>query len=119
MDGKLTRNFRNKPHIDGSFLSKPKDYFPTTQAVSWADAAIKLPTSESLSNMNYVNKLNNDIDNENNMIILDWSQDEKLSDKGLDFVSTKPKEFIWSLIEDGKQYAQFMEEQGMFQSLIK
>lgn len=27
LDGNLTSNFRGKPHIDGSFLSEPSDYF--------------------------------------------------------------------------------------------
>lgn len=26
LDGKLTTDYRSKPHIDGSFLSKPEDY---------------------------------------------------------------------------------------------
>lgn len=34
LDGKLTSNFRNKPHIDGSFLAKAADYLPEQQASS-------------------------------------------------------------------------------------
>lgn len=27
-DGRLVSTYRNKPHIDGSFLSRPMNYFP-------------------------------------------------------------------------------------------
>jgi hypothetical protein len=32
LDGKWTSNFRDQPHIDGSFLSKATDYFPESKS---------------------------------------------------------------------------------------
>jgi len=90
LDGKLTSNFRDRPHIDGSFLSKAKDYIP--------HARTRKPST----------------------IFLDWKQDPYMSSRrGLDFVQALTPDGIWGLLEQGKGYAKTMEEQGIFESLKK
>ncbi len=92
LDGKLTADFRGKPHIDGSFLSKVGDYSP--------------PGSEKQDDV------------PPNTIILDWSKDPDMSSKGgLDIVEALSPEGIYGLLERGKRYGQVLEDQGMFDSL--
>ena len=84
MDGKLTADFRGRPHIDGSFLSKEDDYRPNFQRHS--DTAIDI-------------------------IVLDWSKDPEMSSKGgIDFVRVMSPEGIYGLMEQGKLYGKVMEE---------
>lgn len=92
LDGKLTADFRGKPHIDGSFLSKVGDYSP--------------PGSEKQDDV------------PPNTIILDWRKDPDMSSKGgLDIVEALSPEGIYGLLERGKRYGQVLEDQGMFDSL--
>lgn len=93
LDGKLTSNFRNRPHIDGSFLSKDVDYIPDYDEENSMQA---------------------------DTIILDWSKDPAMSSKGgIDIVEALSPDGIYGLIERGKLYGTIMEEQGAFESLPK
>lgn len=93
LDGNLTSNFRGRPHIDGSFLSKEDDYSP-----------------------NFEKHCNATIDT----IYLDWSKDPEMSSKGgIDIVEALSPEGIYGLMERGKRYGKVMEDQGMFDSLKK
>lgn len=93
LDGKLTSNFRGRPHIDGSFLSKEGDYSPDFKRCS---------------------------DSPVNTIYLDWSIDPKMSSKGgMEIVEALSPNGIYSLMERGKRYGKVMEDQGMFDCLNK
>ena len=93
MDGKLTSDFRGKPHIDGSFLSKEDDYSPEQKM-------------EDDSNMN--------------VIILDWKEDPEMSSKGgFDIVEALSPEGIYGLLEQGKKYGKVLEDRGVFDNLEK
>lgn len=87
LDGELTRTFRNEAHVDGSFFARPADY------------------------------LADDAGDESVVLTLDYNDDPVISSRGLDFVSTKPKEAIWKLIDDGRAYAAKLEARGGFESL--
>mmetsp|Transcript_12907 Transcript_12907/g.32543 ORF Transcript_12907/g.32543 Transcript_12907/m.32543 type:complete len:324 (-) Transcript_12907:466-1437(-) len=93
LDGKLVADFRGKPHIDGSFLSKEEDYSPGFERED--DTAL-------------------------NTVILDWSKDPDMSSKGgIDIVEALSPEGIYGLLERGKRYGQVLEDQGVFESLPK
>ena len=93
LDGKITSNFRGRPHIDGSFLSKEDDYRPNIERHS--DKAIDI-------------------------LVLDWSKDPEMSSKGgIDIVEALSPKGIYGLMEQGKLYGKVMEDQGMFSSLKK
>lgn len=93
LDGKLTSNFRDRPHIDGSFLSKEEDY---------------------MLDLDMDSKISTDT------IFLDWSKDPDMSSKGgMDIVDAMSPDGIYGLMERGKRYGKIMEEQGMFNSLKK
>lgn len=90
LDGKLTNNFRGRPHIDGSFLAKEDDY---SRELEFRPV---------------------------DTIILDWTKDPEMSSKGgLGIVETLSVEGIYGLLEQGKRYAEVLEEQGVFDNLIK
>jgi hypothetical protein len=90
LDGNLVSNFRNTPHIDGSFLSKPTDFVLD----------------------------NNEQSRE--LLFLDWKEDPILSSKGgLDIVEALSPEGIWGLLNQGKAHAKVMEERGVFASVKK
>jgi hypothetical protein len=92
LDGKLTATFRNQPHIDGSFLSKPRDYEPHDKEGN------KIPR----------------------LLVMDWRKDPYMQGKGgLDIVEALSYDGIWGLMEQGKNYARVMEEQGDFVCLKK
>lgn len=92
LDGKLTSNFRGKPHIDGSFLSKEDDYIPDLES------QIMKPDT----------------------VYLDWSKDpDMISKGGVDIVEALSPEGIYGLLERGKRYGKVLEEQGVFDSLEK
>lgn len=93
LDGKLTSDFRGKPHIDGSFLSKEDDYSP----------------EQKMEDDNHVN-----------IIILDWKEDPEMSSKGgFDIVEALSPEGIYGLLEKGKKYGKVLEDRGVFDSLKK
>mmetsp|Transcript_17572 Transcript_17572/g.38403 ORF Transcript_17572/g.38403 Transcript_17572/m.38403 type:complete len:321 (+) Transcript_17572:76-1038(+) len=93
LDGKLTSNFRDRPHVDGSFLSKEDDYIP-----EYEEASTMLTET----------------------IFLDWSKDPAMSSKGgINMVEALSPDGIYGLIEQGKLYGKIMEEQGKFESLRK
>lgn len=89
MDGKLTSDFRGKPHIDGSFLSKEDDYRPEDDSIvdvivlNWGD------------------------------------DPEMSSKGGFDIVEALSPEGIYGLLEQGKQYGKVLEDRGVFDSLEK
>ncbi len=89
LDGKLTRNFRDRPHIDGSFLAKDQDY-------------ISCPAQLDRT------------------LILGHTQDPSYQSRGMfDIVEALSPDGIWGMLEDGKRYARYMEEQGKFEMLTK
>lgn len=91
LDGQWTSNFRGIHHIDGSFLSSANDYLPPS--------TIHRPTS---------------------IIRFDWTKDPYFANtKILDFVEAVSPEKIWQMLEQGKSYAQVMEQQGKFKSIPK
>jgi hypothetical protein len=54
------------------------------------------------------------------VLILDYNQDPAYeSTKMLDFVTALSPDLIWKMFEDGKKYAQQMDEQGLLVSLPK
>jgi hypothetical protein len=90
LDGRLVRYYRDRPHIDGSFLSKPTDYVPHPPAA-------KPPT-----------------------LVLDGKDDPFFVNKNpLDFVEALTPEGIYGLLAKGKKYAAGMEEKGLFDNLPK
>ena len=95
LDNRLTRDFRNRPHIDGSFLARDDDYhpnFPKTAA----------------------DQMSSDI------LVLKHNFDPNYESVGLlDFVDAMTPDGIWGLLEDGKRYAKFLEEAGRLESLPK
>jgi len=107
LDGKLTRNYRSRPHIDGSFLSKDEDYipdkiFPDNRDDAAADAENGLLGSTTT-------------------ISLDWTKDPYMSSKvsGMDFIEALSPDGIRGLMDRGKIYGKIMEDQGIFDSLGK
>lgn len=89
LDGKLTSDFRDQPHIDGSFLSKEIDYIPDYDRES------------------------------NTIFLDWSKDPDMSSKGGLDIVEALSPEGIYGLIERGKLYGKVLEEQGMFNSLRK
>jgi hypothetical protein len=85
LDSQFTSMFRERPHIDGSFLAGPNDYLPPEG---------KTPKS---------------------IIVLDWQSDPAMEGKALEFVSTYSKDAIWDLLERGKAYAKIMDKRGEFE----
>eukprot|EP00591_Stephanopyxis_turris_P006706 CAMPEP_0195514682 /NCGR_PEP_ID=MMETSP0794_2-20130614/5983_1 /TAXON_ID=515487 /ORGANISM="Stephanopyxis turris, Strain CCMP 815" /LENGTH=284 /DNA_ID=CAMNT_0040642965 /DNA_START=367 /DNA_END=1221 /DNA_ORIENTATION=+ len=96
LDGNLTSNFRNSPHIDGSFLSKPYHYFDTLDR-DW------ITTSSANSDT----------------IFLDWQQDPVMAEKANEFVKLVSKEGIWDMVSQGKEFGKIMDERGEFKALTK
>jgi hypothetical protein len=47
-------------------------------------------------------------------IWLNWNADPVVSKRSLEFVKALRKDDIWGLLEQGKKYAQVMEERGDF-----
>lgn len=89
LDGKLTSNFRNRPHIDGSFLAKAGDYV--------------MPNRKSSS----IVRVDWNKDPE--------FQDGEF----FDFVKVISPEGIWQIFEKGKEYAKAMEARGRYKNLPK
>lgn len=88
LDGKLTTTFREKPYIDGSFLSKGSDYFSDGETRN------------------------------QKILKLDWRKDEVLKSKrGFDIVEALSPQGIWGLVDQGKSYARDMEQRGGFKHL--
>jgi hypothetical protein len=93
LDGKLTRNFRNRPHLDGSFLASDSDYYTARQS-----SARTMPPT----------------------LILGHSQDPNYKSRGLfDIVEAMSPDGIWGMLQDGKRYAQYMDETGLLSALSK
>ena len=89
LDGNLTTEFRNKAHIDGSFLSKDYHYVPEESRAS-----------------------------QRAIVTLDWTEDEGMATKFGDFVKLVSKEGIWGMLDQGKAYAaNVMEPRGDFRDL--
>ena len=89
LDGNLTTEFREKPHIDGSFLSKDHHYVPEESRAS-----------------------------QRAIVTLDWTEDEGMATEFGDFVKLVSKEGIWGMLEQGKSYAaSVMEARGDFKDL--
>lgn len=88
LDGNLTSNYRGKPHIDGSFLATPSDYFDKQQ---YSEEQPKL--------------------------ILDFKRDQIMKDRASEFIKVVSKQAIWDILEQGKQYAKIMESNGDFDAL--
>lgn len=89
LDGRLTTTFRDKPHVDGSFLSKDYHYVPLESRAS-----------------------------QRAIVTLDWTEDEGMATEFGDFVKLVSKEGIWGMLEQGKSYAaNVMEPRGDFRLL--
>jgi hypothetical protein len=55
-----------------------------------------------------------------NIITIDWTKDPVMQSKqGLDFIEALSPDGIYGLLEQGKEYARYMEEQGEFKHLKK
>lgn len=89
MDGKLTSNFRDSPHIDGSFLSKEDDYIPDVEREG---ETIILDWSKD---------------------------PDMTTKGGFDIVEALSPDGIYGLMEQGKRYGKILEDQGAFESLKK
>jgi predicted acylesterase/phospholipase RssA len=87
LDSKLTQTFRDRPYIDGSFLSRTRDY---------------------------------EKESANTTLVVDYNHAVEYQNQGLlSFVDLVSAEGIYKMLEDGKQHAKSMEEQGMFEKLQK
>lgn len=89
LDGKLTANFRNRPHVDGSFLARAPDYLPQQHRPS-SILRVDWNKDPVYQNGEY-----------------------------LDFIKVISKDGIWKILEQGKTHAKIMEEQGRFRRLPK
>jgi hypothetical protein len=89
LDGKFTSNFRKCPHIDGSFLSKPTDFFP--ESSKQRDVLVFDWTEDAVVGCK----------------------------GGLDIVEALSPDGIYELLERGKSHAKAMEEVGKFSRLKK
>ncbi|KAG7355622.1 hypothetical protein IV203_000308 [Nitzschia inconspicua] len=88
-NGQWTSNFRNQPHIDGSFLSKTQDYFPSA---SQSPPTIVLDWKED---------------------------PKMRARGGLDIVEALTPDGIYGLLDQGRAYGKIMEERGIFETLKK
>jgi hypothetical protein len=117
MDGKLTYTFRNKPHIDGSFLSKETDYSwehhrffndgggHNKDDTNEAQATILKPTTPTLT----INT---------NTLILDWKDDPEMKERGgLDIIEALSPDGIYDLMERGRKFGRRMEKEGAFDTI--
>ena len=95
LDGNLTSNYRGKPHIDGSFLSQPSDY---------------LPSSSYLQQQQKEQQ-------RNKPLILDYNSDLAMEGRASEFIKVVSKQAIWDILEQGERYAKVMEESGDFDIL--
>jgi len=90
LDGQLTTTFRNQVCIDGSFLASTSDYVG-------APSPLKPKT-----------------------LVLDYNRDPAYQNRGMmDFVTALSPEGIWGMLEDGKKYAKYLEDQGAFDHFRK
>lgn len=108
MDGKLTSDFRGRPYIDGSFLSKDEDYYN-------ANSGRSLPPLYDDTNTNTGSNKNK------NVILVNWKNDSQMKSKGggMDIVEALSPDGIYDLMEKGKRYGKIMDEQGIFDCLPK
>lgn len=91
LNGKLTTEFRSRPHIDGSFLANINEFKSSDNTTA-----------------------------DDDIIVLDWKLDPYLSKRNLgDAVTALSEEGIWDLLERGRKYAMEMEKRGAFQSVAK
>ena len=89
LDGKLTSYFRSEHHIDGSFLATDADYIPLCHTPS-------------------------------SILRFNWNDDPAYKDGSFfDFISTISPGEIWRILEQGKEYARWMEEKGGFKTIPK
>jgi hypothetical protein len=96
LDGKLVSSFRGRPYVDGSFLAGKDDYL-----LLRAKGESKRRRPERA-------------------LFLGHNRDPALDNRSmLDFVKAVSPDGIWNMLEDGKCYAKFLEEQGMFSTLSK
>jgi predicted acylesterase/phospholipase RssA len=94
LNSQLTATFRGRSVIDGSFLAQAEDYAHPVRAVR---------VEESCSN-----------------IVVDFKMDPLYRDQNLlSFIETVDPSKIRQMLEDGKRYAQRLEEQGYFTPLAK
>ena len=116
MDKKITYNFRNKPHIDGSFLSTESDY-------AWQHHAV-----DRNSNISSNDDSIDDPENPPTLLLpppkkvhtltLDWKDDPEMSERGgFDIVEAISPDGIYDLIERGKRFGRTLEEKGAFNTL--
>ena len=92
MDGRLTADFRGRPHIDGSFLALEGDYRPD-DADEGADADAALA----------------------NNVVLDWSRDPAMRARGgRDIVEALSPDGIYDLMEQGERYGRALDDRGAF-----
>ncbi|CAB9526546.1 Multicopper oxidase [Seminavis robusta] len=89
LDGKLTANYCNQPHIDGSFLAKAPDYLPEHRRPS---SILRLDWNRDPA---------------------------LAEGEFFDFVKVISPEGIWNILETGKVYAKLMDERGKFKRLPK
>lgn len=91
LDGKLTSKYRGKPHIDGSFLAQPSDYFcERTYSPS---------------------------EQQPNRLILDFKRDPIMKDRATEFIKLVSAQGIWDILEQGKKHAKIMDQRGEFDML--
>ncbi|KAL3757450.1 hypothetical protein ACHAWU_006657 [Discostella pseudostelligera] len=94
LDGKLTSNFRGRPHIDGSFLARPSDYF------DYDDDA-------------------NEQQQQQPTILLDFKRDPLMKERAMELIKVVSKQTIWDILERGKIYGKIMDANGEFRALTR
>ena len=101
LDSKWTATLRGKPYVDGSFWL-------------FQDPQLFLPKRK-----NEINSPNND-NQDRNILVVDYSKDPQFQDRTLlDAVKVITPDSIRQILEQGKQYAKRMEEEGQFEFLSK
>ena len=119
MDKKITYNFRNKPHVDGSFLSTESDY-------AWQHHVVVVDRNSNSS------RIDDDGRDDTNTpptlllpppkkvhtLTLDWKDDPEMSERGgFDIVEAISPDGIYDLMERGKRFGRILEEKGAFDTL--
>ncbi|KAL9178372.1 hypothetical protein ACHAXT_000019, partial [Thalassiosira profunda] len=87
LDGNLMKDFRGAPHIDGSFLAKPSDYFCNVKHA------------------------------ERSKLVLDFKRDPVMRGRASEFVKLVSEQTIWDILEQGKKHAKIMDRDGEFDLL--
>jgi hypothetical protein len=110
LNSKLTATFRGRSVLDGSFLAQAKDYHYRHPASNNDDDDVMIRNDKKQPEKGVGKKKHH--------IIMDYKMDPLYRDQSLlSFIETVEPAKIRQMLEDGKRYAQRLEEQGYFATL--